>query len=144
MENLSAIGKRIGKARGNLSRARLASILGAGEKTIERWEIEKFTGRKGDLLLLAKETGYRYEWLLTGQEPELEQSGPNSVRGPRETVGYITIAINGVGFDRWQVVREPGISDVTVNLEIGANVERDLNIRAVKPAPQIESIEEPS
>ncbi len=68
-----------------------------------------------------------------------EQIQPHAGDRPNsDTVGYITIAINGVGFDRWQVVREPGISDVTVNLEMRAKAEGELKVREVHP------VEEPS
>ena len=51
------------------------------------------------------------------------EAGGADAGGDTGTIGYVTIAINGHGFDRWRVIREPGVSDVTVDLNVNANLQ---------------------
>jgi len=68
-----------------MTQEELAERIGRSLSTVRNWEKGRTTPSRGDLILIARATGARLEWLLTGEGP----SGLESEPGPKASAASV-------------------------------------------------------
>lgn len=86
-DEFSGVGERVRHARErqeslrgeHLSREKLGRLLSRSSRTIQRWEEGEYTPDDYQLRAISDITGFRFEWLKTGEAPKLrEERAPDS------------------------------------------------------------------
>lgn len=78
-DEFSGVGERIRHARErqealrgeHLSREKMGRLLSRSSRTIQRWEEGEYTPDEHQLRAIADITGFRVEWLKTGEAPKM-------------------------------------------------------------------------
>ncbi len=102
-DEFSGVGERIRHAREmqaslrgeHLSREKLGRLLSRSSRTIQRWEDGEYAPDDYQLRAIADITGFRFEWLKTGEEPKVQAEAAHPGEEPvsREPVSSYASAL---------------------------------------------------